>query len=401
MIELRCNNSIPGPNILVIGVGGGGNNALDRMINSGLAGVKYIAVNTDIQVLEHCAAETKIQIGKKLTKGYGAGADPQIGEAATLENEEEIRSSIEEADLCIITCGMGGGTGTGATPVIAKCCKEAGILTVGIVTTPFFFENTPRITAALGGIEKLKINVDTLLVIPNDKLLNLSEKPLLLEDAFTMADSILKYTIEGITNIVQNNGIVNLDFNDLRTTLLNKGEGHLGIGKVNADCSILDAVKQAVNSPLLDTSIEGAENILLNTSGKVDIMALSTAVNYVRELAGSKVNIIWGTVMEDNFDSEKIVVTLIATGMSKNKEDTSDTDPLSAAAYTSFNTRLNAGLHTRLNTNNGIQPQIATYSTGIPSIKTLPNRKFLSSSMKNKELEIPPFLLESRKKRDE
>ena len=206
MLEIKCDSFATGPKILVVGVGGGGNNALDRMINSGLSGVKYLAVNTDVQVLENCRAESKIQIGKKLTKGYGAGADPQIGEAAALENEEEIINMIADADMCIITCGMGGGTGTGAAPVIAKCSKEAGILTVGIVTTPFFFENTPRIAAAQNGIEKLKGNVDTLLVIPNDKLLKLSEKPLLVEDAFVMADSVLKYTIEGITNIVQNKG---------------------------------------------------------------------------------------------------------------------------------------------------------------------------------------------------
>ena len=272
-------------------------------------------------MLNSCKSETRIQIGKKLTKGYGAGADPQIGETAAQENEEDIRGSIAGADMCIITCGRGGGTGTGAAPIIAKICKEAGILTVGVVTTPFSFENTPRITAAKNGVEKLKQNVDTLLVIPNDKLIGLSEKPLLLEDAFEFADSVQKYTIEGITNIVRNKGLVNLDFNDLRTTLLNKGVGHLGIGTVDVECSLLEAVKQAVNSPLLETSIEGAENLLINTSGKVNITSLNEAISYVRELAGSKVNIIWGTVTQDNYDEEKIVVTLIATGMSEEKNN--------------------------------------------------------------------------------
>ena len=320
MLEIKSSSSLSGPRIIVMGVGGGGNNALDRMIDSDLAGVSYIAVNTDIQVLSSCRAEGRIQIGKKITKGYGAGADPEIGEAAALENEEEIRTAIEGADMCIITCGMGGGTGTGAAPVIAKCCKEAGILTVAVVTTPFSFENMPRIVAAQGGIEKLKNHVDTLLVIPNDKLIGLTDKPLLLEDAFEMADSVLKYTIEGITNIVHNKGVVNLDFNDLRTTLINKGIGHLGIGTVDVECSVLEAVKQAVNSPLLETSIEGAENLLINTSGKVNIVALNEAINYVRELAGSKVNIIWGTVTKENYDKDKIVVTLIATGMPDREE---------------------------------------------------------------------------------
>ena len=321
MLEIMCDNKTDGPKIIVIGVGGGGNNAINRMINSHLTDAEYIAVNTDAQVLNSCKSETRIQIGKKLTKGYGAGADPQIGETAAQENEEDIRGSIAGADMCIITCGMGGGTGTGAAPIIAKICKEAGILTVGVVTTPFSFENTPRITAAKNGVEKLKQNVDTLLVIPNDKLIGLSEKPLLLEDAFEIADSVLKYTIEGITNIVRNKGLVNLDFNDLRTTLLNKGVGHLGIGTVDVECSLLEAVKQAVNSPLLETSIEGAENLLINTSGKVNITSLNEAISYVRELAGSKVNIIWGTVTQDNYDEEKIVVTLIATGMSEEKNN--------------------------------------------------------------------------------
>jgi len=320
MLELKCENFVEGPRIIIIGVGGGGNNALDRMIGANLQGVNYVAVNTDVQVLNACKAEMKIQIGKKITKGYGAGADPEIGETAALENEEEIKATIEGSDLCIIACGMGGGTGTGAAPVIAQCCKDVGILTVGVVTTPFSFENTPRITAAQNGIEKLKACVDTLLVIPNDKLIGLSEKPLLLEDAFEIADSVLKYTIEGITNIVRNRGVVNLDFNDLRTTLTNKGIGHLGIGTVDVECSVLEAVKQAVNSPLLETSIEGAENLLINTSGKVNITALNEAISYVRELAGNKVNIIWGTVTQDSYNEEKIVVTLIATGMSKEKK---------------------------------------------------------------------------------
>jgi len=315
MLEIMNDAWVNAPRILVIGVGGGGNNALDRMIESNLSGVNYLAVNTDAQVLMECKAEEKLQIGKKLTRGYGAGADPQVGEAAAIESEEEIRNIVKNTDMCIVTCGMGGGTGTGATPVIAKCCKEAGALTVAVVTTPFTFENTPRIAAAKNGVEKLKGNVDTLLVIQNDKLIGISNKPLLLEDAFERADSVLKYTIEGITNIIRNKGMVNLDFNDLRTTLVNKGIGHLGIGTVGVEGPILDAVKEAINSPLLDTTIEGAENLLINTSGRVDINSLNEAISYVREVAGSKVNIIWGTVTDKSHEEDKVVVTLIATGM--------------------------------------------------------------------------------------
>ena len=320
MLEIRNENDQLEPKIMVIGVGGGGNNAIDRMVEAHLKDVEYIAVNTDIQVLSTCAAQTRLQIGKKITKGYGAGADPQIGETAANESEEDIRKAIEGADMCIVTCGMGGGTGTGAAPVISKLCKDAGILTVAVVTTPFSFENTPRIKAAENGIEKLKSNVDTLLVIPNDKLIGLTDKPLLLEDAFEMADSVLRHTIQGITNIVRNKGIVNIDFNDLRTTLLNKGIGHLGIGTVDVECSVVEAVKQAINSPLLDTSIEGAENLLINTSGRVNIAAVNEAISYVRETAGGDVNIIWGTVMSKEQDDKKIVVTLIATGMTESRK---------------------------------------------------------------------------------
>lgn len=303
------------PKILIMGIGGGGNNAIDRMLNAGLSNVSYIAINTDLQFLSDCKADTKLQIGKKLTNGYGAGADPSVGEASAVESEEEIFNLVKDADMVILTCGMGGGTGTGAIPVIAKICKSADILTIAVVTTPFSFESHPRILAAQNGIEELKKNIDMLLVIPNDKLLTLTDKPFYLEDAFTMADTVLKYTIDGITNIIYNKGTINLDFNDLRTTLLNKGIGHLGIGTVNEDSSIMEAVKLAINSPLLDTSINGATNILINSSGHINLLELNEAISYVREIAGGNVNIIWGTVTNSNAEKDKIIVTLIATGM--------------------------------------------------------------------------------------
>lgn len=370
MLEIVREEAKSGPVIKVIGVGGGGNNALDRMIEANLAGVSYIAVNTDAQVLNMCRAEIKIQIGKKMTKGYGAGADPVIGETAAAENEEEIKQAIEGADMCIITCGMGGGTGTGATPVIAKLCKDAGILTVAVVTTPFSFENIPRIVAAKSGVEKLKEGVDTLLVIPNDKLIGMSDKALLLEDAFLVADSVLRYTIEGITNIVSNRGTVNLDFNDLRTTLLNKGIGHLGIGTVDVGEPIIEAVKQAINSPMLETTIEGAENLLINTSGKVNVMALNDAISYVKELAGSKVNIIWGTVTQKNYDEDKVVVTLIATGMTKEKKESLPKNP---------------ELPSFMKMTSGEWTEPAEYITRRPG--------------KEKEIEIPPFLRNTARKK--
>jgi len=319
MIEIKDTKK-DGPRILVVGVGGGGNNAINRMIDAELKGVEYVAVNTDYAVLQNNKAAKKIQIGQKLLKGYGAGADPSLGEAAAKENEEDIMKMIEGMDMVIITCGMGGGTGTGAAPFIAKCCKDAGILTMGVVTTPFTFESKPRMKAAESGVSKMKEMVDTLIIIPNDKLLTISDKPLRLSEAFVVADSVLKYTIEGISNIVYNSGEVNIDFNDLRTTLLKKGVGHLGIGMVDSDGAILEAVKQAVNSPLLDTSIVGAENLLINTSGNVSITALGDAVSYIREFAGEDVNIIWGTVTEES-QQDKIVVTLIATGMGNKAQE--------------------------------------------------------------------------------
>ncbi|MCR5546774.1 MAG: cell division protein FtsZ [Lachnospiraceae bacterium] len=319
MIELMEQELTYGPKILVIGVGGGGNNAVNRMIDAKLKGVTFAVVNTDAAVLYRSQAEIKIQIGEKLLHGYGAGADPTLGEAAAKESEEEIKKLVQDYNMVIITCGMGGGTGTGAAPIIARCSKSEGILTMGVVTLPFSFENRPRMSAAQNGVEQLKDNVDTLLVIPNDKLLAIVERQLNLKDAFTMADTILKYTIEGVTNIVYNLGEINLDFHDLRTTLIDKGIGHLGIGTVDADGSILDAVKEAVNSPLLETNIVGAENILLNTSGNITLTSLNEAADYIRELAGENVNMIWGTVSDEESMKDKITVTLIATGMPEEK----------------------------------------------------------------------------------
>lgn len=305
------------PKILVIGAGGGGNNAVNRMINAGVSGVSFAAVNTDKFVLDRSKAEKRIQIGEKLLKGYGAGADPELGESAAIESEEEIKAMISDSNMVIVTCGMGGGTGTGAAPVIAKICKEAGILTLGIVTLPFSFEGDARMAVARQGVDKLKEWVDTIIIIPNDKLLGLSDKPLMIDAAFEMADSVLKSTIESISTIVYKDGVVNIDFNDLKTTLIGKGQGHLGVGIVDSDETALDAAKKAVNSPLLDTTIEGAEMLLVNTCGKVDIVSLNDAINYLKELTGPGTKVIWGTVKADDIGDDKIMVTIIATGMTE------------------------------------------------------------------------------------
>ena len=253
--------------------------------------------------------------------------------------------------MVILTCGLGGGTGTGAVPVIAKICRSLQILTIAVVTLPFSFENTPRMICANSGLEKLKNHVDTLLVIPNDKLLTISEKTFYLDDAFILADTILKYTIEGITNIIFNRGVVNLDFNDLKTTLKDKGNGHLGIGTVPSGSSILEAVKQAIHSPLLDTSIKGASNILLNSSGRINLLELNDAIAYVRELAGENVNIIWGTVTDKSQSTDEVVITLIATGMDEDSP-----------------------------------------ATNLPKTTASQNESVVQSNVKEQEIVLPPFL---------
>jgi len=302
------------PKILVVGVGGGGNNALDRMISFNDFLVTYIAVNTDMDVLNDSNAENKVSIGRKLTGGFGAGGNPEIGAASADESELELSALFEGSQMVILTGGMGGGTGSGAIPVIAKLCKSMNILTVAIVTKPFSFESRQRMQIAEQGIEKLRDAVDTLLVIPNDKLLTISEKGMFLEDAFNLADTVLKNTIDAITNIIFNSGTVNLDFNDLKSVLINKGEAHLGISITNENTNLLETVKNAINSPLLETSLVGASHILINTSGKIDLAELNNAISYVQEIAGNDTYIMWGTVTPKE-KTEEICVTIIATGL--------------------------------------------------------------------------------------
>ncbi len=308
--------AVKAPNIYIVGIGGAGNNAVERMIENGNKNVKFVAINTDMQVLYTCKADTTLQIGKKLTGGNGAGADPLIGEAAAEESKNDIKELLGDADMVILTCGLGGGTGTGAIPVIAKLCKESGILTLAVVTLPFSFEGSSRVMTANTGLEKLKNNVDTLYVVPNDRLLEINDEDIELENAFLFADNILKYTIEGVTNIIFNKGIINIDFNDLKTTLKDKGLGHLGIGIASDSRHLIDAVKDSIESPLLNTTIAGATNILLNTSGRLKMREINEAIQYLKDIVGESCKIIWGTVSGDSKDSDdKSVVTLIATGL--------------------------------------------------------------------------------------
>ena len=314
MLEIKTNESEAAAKIIVIGVGGGGNNAVNRMIDDQIVGVEFIAINTDKQALQLCKAQTLMQIGEKLTKGLGAGAQPDIGEKAAEESAEDIAAAIKGADMVFVTCGMGGGTGTGATPVIARIAKDMGALTVGVVTKPFRFESRTRMQNANDGIDKLKNNVDTLIVIPNDKLLEIVDRRTTMPDALKKADEVLQQGIQGITDLINVPSLINLDFADIQTVMKDKGVAHIGIGYGRGDDKALEAVKQAVASPLLETTIQGASHVIINISGDVTLFDASDAANYVQELAGENANIIFGALYDDT-KSDEAVITVIATGL--------------------------------------------------------------------------------------
>ena len=314
MLEIKIPESEAAARIIVVGVGGAGNNAVNRMVDENVAGVEFIGVNTDKQALQYCKAPTAMQIGEKLTKGLGAGAKPEIGEKAAQESSEDIQQAFKGSDMVFVTCGMGGGTGTGAAPVIAKIAKEMGILTVAIVTKPFRFEAKQRMQNALRGIENLKENVDALIVIPNDKLLELVDRRTTMPEALKKADEVLLQAVTGITDLINVPGLINLDFADVQTVMKDKGIAHIGIGKAKGDDKALEAVKQAVASPLLDTSIEGASDVIINVSGDISLIEANEAASYVEELAGENANIIFGAIYDDKAQDE-CTITVIATGI--------------------------------------------------------------------------------------
>ena len=300
--------------IIVVGVGGGGNNAVNRMIDEGISGAEFIGINTDKQALELCRAPKLMQIGEKITRGLGAGANPEVGEKAAEESAEEIKNALKGADMVFVTCGMGGGTGTGAAPVIARIAKEQDILTVGIVTKPFSFEKRQRMNNAIQGIEALKGAVDTLIVIPNDKVFEICDKNTPVPDGFGKSNEVLEQAVRGITDLINETGFINLDFADVRAVMTDKGIAHIGIGTAHGENRALDAVKQAVSSPLLETSIEGATNVILNISGTVTLDDARNAAGYVQELVGDEANVIFG-VRYDQDAEDEVSVTVIATGL--------------------------------------------------------------------------------------
>ena len=308
--------------IKVIGCGGGGNNAVNRMIKEGLKNVEFIAINTDKQALMLSQASQKIQIGDKLTKGLGAGANPEIGQKAAEENKDEISQAIKGADMVFITAGMGGGTGTGAAPIIAEIAKSMGILTVGVVTKPFPFEGRKRMLHAEMGIKDLKDKVDTLVTIPNERLLSVVDKKTTLMESFKFADDVLRQGVQGISDLITIPGLVNLDFADVRTIMIDKGLAHMGVGKGNGDNRAQDAAKQAISSPLLETSIVGATGVLLNITGGQDLglLEINEAAEIVQDAADPDANIIFGAVIDEEIKDE-IRITVIATGFETEKDE--------------------------------------------------------------------------------
>ena len=301
--------------IKVIGVGGAGTNAVNRMVDSGIRGVEFIAVNTDRQALLLSKASSKIQIGEKITRGLGAGANPDIGAQAAEESKAEITEALRGADMVFVTAGMGGGTGTGAAPIVASCAKEMGILTIGVVTKPFTFEGKKRLTQAERGIESLKGKVDTLVVIPNDKLLQIIDRKTSIVEAFKMADDVLRQGVQGISDLIAVPGLVNLDFADVKTIMLNTGIAHMGVGRASGESRAEDAAKQAIQNPMLESSIEGAKGIIINITGgpNLGLHEVNTAAELVQRSVDPEANIIFGAVIDESLD-EDIVITVIATG---------------------------------------------------------------------------------------
>ena len=314
MLEIKSNDEKTPARILVIGVGGAGNNAVNRMIDENVEGVELIAINTDKQALSLSRATTKIQIGEKLTKGLGAGAKPEVGASAVEENREEINDIIKDSDMVFVTCGMGGGTGTGAAPIVAEIARNLGILTVGVVTKPFSFEGKPRMNNAINGIAKLRENVDTLIVIPNDKLLQICDKRTSIPEALKKADEVLQQGVQGVTDLINKPGLINLDFADIQTVMRDKGIAHIGIGKGSGDNKAVDAVKTAMESPLLETTVNGASDIIVNISGNVGLVEAYDAITYLTEVAGDGANIIFGTV-DNDIVGDDVSITIIATGL--------------------------------------------------------------------------------------
>ncbi len=401
MLEIKSNEAESAAKIIVVGVGGAGNNAVNRMIDEEIDGVEFIGINTDKQALQLCRATRLLQIGEKLTKGLGAGAKPEIGEKAAEESSEEVAQALKGADMVFVTCGMGGGTGTGAAPVVAKLAKDMGILTVGVVTKPFRFEAKTRMTNALAGIEKIKDNVDTLIVIPNDKLLEIVDRRTTMPEALKKADEVLQQAVQGITDLINMPAIINLDFADVQTVMKDKGIAHIGIGTGKGDDKASEAAKMAVESPLLETTITGATHVIINVSGDISLADASDASDYVRNLTGDEVNIIFGA-MYDSSMTDTCNVTIIATGIEEKAAKSGLGFKSGYITPTSLQGKgavgAGAGLSAFAAANMGLKQPVGAQGgqarTQTASLKQIGIQKTndIKSSVEEKSLDIPSFL---------
>ena len=390
MLEIKTNESEAAAKIIVVGVGGGGNNAVNRMIDEQIAGVEFIAINTDKQALQFSKAPTLMQIGDKITKGLGAGAKPEVGEKAAEESAEEIAAALKGADMVFVTCGMGGGTGTGATPVVARIAKEQGALTVGVVTKPFRFEAKARMVNALGGIERIKENVDTLIVIPNDKLLEIVDKRTTMPEALKKADEVLQQAVQGITDLINVPAVINLDFADVQTVMKDKGIAHIGIGEGKGDDKALEAVKMAVESPLLETTIHGASHVIINVSGDITLADASDAAGYVQDLAGDDVNIIFGA-MYDSSKADSCTITVIATGLEDAPAAPVNRTGNTYKPMTHITPNSLKGVNTQNGATNNVQAT-APVAEGPKTVSGIKKPVDIRSSVEEKTLKIPDFL---------
>lgn len=371
--------------IKVVGVGGAGNNGVNRMVDAGLRGIEFIAVNTDRQALNMSKANKKIQIGEKLTRGLGAGADPEVGKCSAEESKAELAEALKGADMVFVTAGMGGGTGTGAAPIVAEVSKEMGILTVAVITKPFPFEGRRRMLQADTGIEELKQNVDTLIIIPNEKLLQVVEKQTSVMEAFKMADDVLRQGVQGISDLITIPGLVNLDFADVKTIMIDAGIAHMGIGRATGEHRAQEAARQAIHSPLLETSIEGAGGVLINVTGGRDLglLEINEAAELVQKSVDPEANIIFGAVIDESLEKE-IVITVIATGFSKTPFQDLKLDSIVGEALRAAVNNSNDELNLMGNYN----PKPQQYQETVVK----PNTNTSSSNEYKIDLDIPPFL---------
>lgn len=387
MLEIMSNEAESEARIVVVGVGGGGGNAVNRMVDETIGGVEFVAVNTDKQALNLCKAPTVVQIGEKVTKGLGAGAKPEIGEQAASESVDEIKQVLAGADMVFVTCGMGGGTGTGGAPVVAKIARELGCLTVGVVTKPFRFEAKKRMQNALNGIDKLAQNVDTLIVIPNDKLLEIVDRRTTMPEALKRADEVLQQAVQGITDLINQPALINLDFADVQTVMTNGGIAHIGIGGAKGDDKALEAVQQAVESPLLETSIKGAKNVIINIRGDISLMDANDAASYVQEMVGDEAQIIFGAMYDDT-EVDVCRITVIATGLVDEKKF----EEQEAAKAKARETKKQAsayGTYSRPAFLNQAAPQPAPQA---PQARMNLQQPKVQSSVPQQDIQIPDFL---------